>query len=72
MEYKKNYNNTTNKTKHTYREQDKMGKSKKDQTRLVKLKYELLKISTNVLTESAAETHLALGRWLEEQLMFRV
>jgi hypothetical protein len=49
-----------------------------DQTRLFKLKYELLKISTNLQTECAAESHLAVGQWLEEQLniekfrMFRI
>jgi hypothetical protein len=48
------------------------------QSRLFKLKYELLKISTNSQTEFAVETHLAVGQWLEEQLniekfqMFRV
>jgi hypothetical protein len=39
-------------------------KRKNDQTRLFKLKYELLKISTNLRTEFAAETHLAVGQWL--------
>jgi hypothetical protein len=38
-----------------------------DQTRVFKRKYELLKISTSLQTESAAETHLAVGQWLEEQ-----
>jgi hypothetical protein len=53
-------------------------KRKNYQTRLFKLKYELLKISTNLQTELAAETHLAVGQWLEEQpnienfRMFRV
>jgi hypothetical protein len=72
-------NNAANKTKHTQREQDKRGKKRKnDKTRFLKLKYELLKISTNLQTDFAAETHLAAGQWLEEQLniqtyrMFRV
>jgi hypothetical protein len=53
-------------------------KNKNDQTRLLKLNYALLKISTNLQTECAAETRLAVGQWLEEQLnidkfrMFRV
>jgi hypothetical protein len=53
-------------------------KRKNDRTRLFKLKYLLLKIYTNVQTEFAAETNLAVGQWLEEQLniekfrMFRV
>jgi hypothetical protein len=42
------------------------------------LQYRLLKLSTNLQTEFAARTHLAVGQWLEEQLnvekfrMFRV
>jgi hypothetical protein len=39
---------------------------KNDQTRLFKLKYELLKISANLQTEFAPEAHLAVGQWLEE------
>jgi hypothetical protein len=41
-------------------------KKEKDQTRLFKLKYELLKISTNLQTEFTAGTHLAVGQWLEQ------
>jgi hypothetical protein len=37
-----------------------------DETRLFKLKYELLRVSTNLQTKFAAETHLAVGQWLEE------
>jgi hypothetical protein len=33
-----------------------------------KLKYDLLKMSTNSQTEFAATTHLAVGQWVEEQL----
>jgi hypothetical protein len=43
-------------------------KRKNDQTRLLKLKYELLKISTNLLTEFAAETtgcRIVAGRTTE-------
>jgi hypothetical protein len=53
-------------------------KREKNESRLFKLKYELLKISTNLQTGFAAETCLAVGQWLEEQLnidnfrMFRV
>jgi hypothetical protein len=34
---------------------------------LFKLKYELLKISINLQTQFAEETHLAVGQWLEKQ-----
>jgi hypothetical protein len=43
-----------------------------------KLKHDLLKISVDLQTEFAADTHLAEGQWLKEQLnvvklrMFRV
>jgi hypothetical protein len=53
-------------------------KRKNDQSRLFKRKYEFLNISTNLRTEFAVRTHLAVGQWLEEQLnvekfrMFRV
>jgi hypothetical protein len=49
-----------------------------DQRRLFKLKHVLLKISVDLQTEFAADTHLAEGQWLKEQLnvvklrMFRV
>jgi hypothetical protein len=39
-----------------------------DQLRLPVLKCELLKISVYLHTALAAETHLAGGQWLEEQL----
>jgi hypothetical protein len=63
-------NNTKNK-KHITRQ-------KEDSTRFLKLKFRLLKISTNLQTDFAARTHLAVGQWLEEKLnvkkfrMFRV
>jgi hypothetical protein len=38
------------------------------QAKHIKLKYDLLKISTNSQTEFAATTHLAVGQWVEEQL----
>jgi hypothetical protein len=49
-----------------------------DQLRLLKLKHDLLEISVYLQTAFAAETHLAEGQWLKEQLnvvklrMFRV
>jgi hypothetical protein len=51
-----------------------------DQLRLFKLKHDLLKISVDLQTAFAADTHLAEGQWLKEQLnvvklrtcMFRV
>jgi hypothetical protein len=39
-----------------------------DQLRLFKLKHDLLKISVDLQTAFAAETHLAEGQWLKEQL----
>jgi hypothetical protein len=49
-----------------------------DQLRLFKLKHDLLKISIDLQTAFAADTHLAEVQWLTEQLnmvklrMFRV
>jgi hypothetical protein len=49
-----------------------------DWVRLFAAKYELLKISVHLQTVFAAETQLAEGQWLQEQLniiklpMFRV
>jgi hypothetical protein len=51
---------------------------KMDQLRIFKLKHDLLKISADLQTAFAADTHLAEGQWLKEQLnavklhMFRV
>jgi hypothetical protein len=51
---------------------------KMDQLRLFTLKHDSLKISVDLQTAFAAETHLAEGQWLKEQLnmvklrMFRV
>jgi hypothetical protein len=39
-----------------------------DQLRLFKLKHDLLKISVDLQTAFAADTHLAEGQWLKEQL----
>jgi hypothetical protein len=49
-----------------------------DELRLFKLKYDLLKISLNLHPAFTADTHLAEGQWLKEELnmvklhMFRV
>jgi hypothetical protein len=49
-----------------------------DQLRRSKLKHDLLKISIDLQTAFSADTHLAEGQWLKEQLnvvklhMFRV
>jgi hypothetical protein len=43
-------------------------KRKNDRNRLFKFKYVLLKISTNLQSELAAETHLTVEQWLEDQL----
>jgi hypothetical protein len=66
----------TKTTKTTTKETTKQRKM--DQLRLFKLKYDLLKISVDLQTAFAAETHLTEGQWLKEQLnvvklrMFRV
>jgi hypothetical protein len=39
-----------------------------DQLRLFQLQHDLLKISTHLQTALAAETRLAEGQWLKEQL----
>jgi hypothetical protein len=41
---------------------------KKDQLRLFTFKHEIIKISVHLQTSLAAETHLAEGQWLKEQL----
>jgi hypothetical protein len=38
-----------------------------DHLRRFTLKYDLLKISVDLQTAFAAETHLAVGQWLKEQ-----
>jgi hypothetical protein len=68
--------NTNNSNKTTHNKTNK--KTKMDQLRLFKLKYDLLKISVDLQTAFAADTHLFEGQWLKEQLnvvklrMFRV
>jgi hypothetical protein len=59
-------------------QQNKHKNNKMNHLRLFTLKYDLLKISVYLQTAFAAETHLAEGQWLQEQLnvlklrMFRV
>jgi hypothetical protein len=53
-------------TKTTTKERRKQ--QKMDHLRLFTLKYDLLKISVDLQTAFAAETHLAEGQWLKEQL----
>jgi hypothetical protein len=70
------YSNKTTHDKTTKKRQQ--NKQKMEHLRLFTLKYDLLKISVDLLTAFAAETHLAEGQWLKEQLnvvklrMFRV
>jgi hypothetical protein len=71
--------NTNNSNKNSTGRGKKTRKQRKvDQLRLIKLKHDVLKISINLQTASAADTHLAEGPWLKEQLkvvelrMFRV
>jgi hypothetical protein len=48
--------------------QQRTNKTKMDQLRLSKLKHDVLKISVDLQTAFAADTHLAEGQWLKEQL----
>jgi hypothetical protein len=57
-----NDSNDNTKTKQTTKQR------KMDQLRLFKLKHNLLKISVDLQTAFAADTHLAEGQWLKEQL----
>jgi hypothetical protein len=43
-------------------------KKKMNRLRLLKLKHDLLKISIDLQTAFAADTHLAEGQWLKEEL----
>jgi hypothetical protein len=56
-----------NNTKQTKRKET-TKQRKMVQLRLLKLKHDLLKISVDLQTAFAAETHLAEGQWLKEQL----
>jgi hypothetical protein len=78
-----NYRVSTNTNKSTKTTQDKTNKHDKKQEklhqiRLFRFRHELLKVSVDVQTAVAVETHLAEGQWLKEQLnmvklhMFRV
>jgi hypothetical protein len=64
-----NYRVSTNTNNSNKTTQDKTTKQRKlDQLRLFKLRHDLLKISVDLQTAFAAETHLAEGQWLKEQL----
>jgi hypothetical protein len=54
---------TNNRNKTTKKKQRKM-----DQLRLFKVKHDSLKIYEDLQTAFAADTHLAEGQWLKEQL----
>jgi hypothetical protein len=70
--------NTNNSSKTAQDKTNKQTNKKVVQLRPFKLKHDLLKISIDVQTALAADTHLAEGQWLKEQLnvvklrMFRV
>jgi hypothetical protein len=73
--------NTNNSNKTTQGKTNKIATTKQtkmNQLRLFKFKDDLLKLSVDLQTAFAAETHLAEGQWLKEQLnavklrMFRV
>jgi hypothetical protein len=71
--------NTNNSDKKTQDKANKNNKTKKmGQLRIFKPKHDLLKISVDLRIAFAADTHLAEGQWLKEQLnvvklrMFRV
>jgi site-specific DNA-adenine methylase len=55
-------------SQHEYKQPDKTNKKTKqrnmDHLRLFKLKHDLLKISVDLQTAFAADTHLAEGQWL--------
>jgi hypothetical protein len=71
-----NGNNTTQVK--TNKNENNKKQRKMDQLRLLKLKHDFLKMSIDLQTAFAADTHLAEGPWLKEQLnvvklrMFRV
>jgi hypothetical protein len=77
-----NYNTNTSNSNWTTQGKTKQKNPTKqrqmDQIRLFKLKYDLLKISVDLQTAFAADTHRTEGQWLKEQLnvvklrMFRV
>jgi hypothetical protein len=70
--------NNNNKTKQDITNRKTTKQREVDQVRLFKLKHGLLKLSVDLRTAFSADTHLAKGQWLKEQLkvlklrMFRV
>jgi hypothetical protein len=68
-----NYRVSTNTNNGTTTTKDKTNKKQQkqrniNQFRWLTLKHEFLKIYVNLQTAFAAETHLAEGQWLEEQV----
>jgi hypothetical protein len=70
--------NTNNSNKTTQDKTNTKTTTIMDQLRLFRLKHDLLKLSVDLQTALTADTHLAEGQWLKEQLnvvklrMFRV
>jgi hypothetical protein len=62
VSYRASKNTNKKRSKETTKER------KIEQPRLLTLKHDLLKISVDLQTAFAAETHLAQGQWLKEQL----
>jgi hypothetical protein len=71
--YRVSTNTNSNKTTQDQKTKKK-GKTRKqrklNQLRLFKLRRDLLKLSIYLQTALAADTHLAAGQWLKEQLNF--
>jgi hypothetical protein len=63
-----NYRVSTDANNSSKTTQDKTKTRKMDKLRLFKLKHDLLKISVDLQTAFEADTHLAEGQWLKEQL----
>jgi hypothetical protein len=62
------HTNNSNKTNTRENKQEKKEQRKLDQLRLFTCEREFLKISVDLQTALAAETHVPEGQWLEEQL----
>jgi hypothetical protein len=58
----------TNNSNKTTQGKETTKQRKMDQLRLFTLKYDVLKIYVDLQTAFAADTHLAEGQWLKEQL----
>jgi hypothetical protein len=65
--YRVSTNTNSNKTTQDRQQKKERRKQRKvNQLRLFKLRRDLLKISINLQTALAADTHLAEGQWLKE------